>query len=143
MIPTARKEKLPKGFSYPLGAQAICAALDGVPQFDNARLWFGWRDEYWASKWQKRLAARGSVILFDAAYAEYLGDWAFRVYSVPSDYSVFAREYLLRELERVRKELLESDSTSKRFRATVKMSLSEAERAANKALQATAARAGS
>jgi len=131
LIPTARKEKLPKGFSYPLGAKAICEALNAIPQAENARLWFEWRDEYWASKWQKRLAARGSITLFHIAYAEYFGYWDIRVYSVPSEYSVSARQYLLTALERVRGELLAAGIESRHHHATVKLSLSEAERPAN------------
>lgn len=38
VIPTARREKLPKGFSYLLGAQAISGALGDLLQLDNASL---------------------------------------------------------------------------------------------------------
>jgi hypothetical protein len=31
------EDKLPKGFSNSLGAEAICGALDGIPHFDNAK----------------------------------------------------------------------------------------------------------
>ena len=40
VIPTALKAKLPKVHSFPIGAQAISNALEGVPQFDNLQLWF-------------------------------------------------------------------------------------------------------
>jgi hypothetical protein len=134
MVPTARKEKLPKGFSYPLGAQAICEALEGIPQFGNAKFWFEWRDAYWASKWRKRLEARGSITLFDVAYADYLGYWAFRIYSVPSEYSVFARDHLRAELVQVRLQLLKAGIKSRRYRAAVKLSLSKAEKTAKEAI---------
>jgi hypothetical protein len=61
LIPTAKKQRLPKGFSYPLGAEAISAAFAGVPQLENASLWFSWRDEYWASEWRRRIDALGEV----------------------------------------------------------------------------------
>jgi len=130
LIPTVRKERLPKGFSYPLGAEAISGALDGIPQFDSAKFWFSWRDEYWASRWRKRLENRGIITLFDVAYAAYLGHWAFRVYSVPSGHTVFARDYLLTDLERVRHELLEAGAESRSFHTAVKLDLSKAEMAA-------------
>jgi hypothetical protein len=130
LIPTARKEKLPSGFSYPLGAQVICDALDGIPQATNAKFWFGWRDEFWVSKWRERLAARGTITLLEVTYKEYFGYWSFHVYSVPSEDSVFARDHLLRELHRVRSELIAAGNKSRNYHATVKLNLSEAKRPA-------------
>src|SRR5882724_6416542 len=75
LIKTAKKEKLPKGFSYPLGAEALCAALDGIQQFDKALLWFSWRDEFWVSRWRKRLQALGPILLLKISYSEYFGGW--------------------------------------------------------------------
>ena len=71
LIQTTRKEKLPEGFSYPLGPEAISAALAGIPQFDNAEIWFHWRDEYWVSRWRKRVDARGVITLLRVSYFEY------------------------------------------------------------------------
>jgi len=140
LIPTALKDKLPKGFSYPLGAEAICGALDGIPHFDNAKFWFHWRDEYWASRWRKRLEDRGNITLFQVGYAEYPGNFrVFRVYSVPSQYTVFAREHLLVELGRVRHKLLEAGCESRSFQIAVKFNLAAAERAIKETVQRTRA----
>ena len=141
LIRTARKEKLPKGFSYPFGAEAISAALDGIPQFDNAELWFSWRDEFWVSRWRKRLQSRGVITLFRVAYSDYFGVWNLYAYSVPSEYTVTARELLKIELRRVRDELQRAGPWSRSFRASVGLSLLEADRdeAANQSSQATAA----
>ena len=128
LISTRRKEKLPKGFSYPLGAGKVSAALEGIPQFENAEIWFSWRDEFWASQWRKRIQERGVVTLLRASYWDYSGRWDFHLYSVPSEYNVFAREHLLGELPRVYREL-SGLAGEKRLAVVVTLNLSEAERA--------------
>lgn len=40
VIPTSARFQLPKGFSYPLGAERISAALEGVPQFGKLTVCF-------------------------------------------------------------------------------------------------------
>ncbi len=127
VIPTGRKEKLPKGFSYPLGAEAISAALEGLPQFERAEITFQWRDEYWASRWRKRVQARGVLTLLRVAFLDYFGSWRLDVYSVPSQYSVEAREHLQVELLRIQRELAAVGAAAKSFKATVTFDLSAAD----------------
>ena len=130
LIRTARKERLPKGFSYPLGAEAISAALEGAPQFDRAEIIFSWRDEFWVSRWRQRLQAGGIITLLHVAYWEFInpGRWNLEVYSVPSQYSALAREHLQIELRRVKSELSSVGPRSKSFQATVKFDLSALKR---------------
>ena len=85
LIPTARKEKLPKGFSYPIGAEGISEALNAVPHLENATIWFDWRDEYWASSWRKKLESRGSVKLLEVGVSPLSREPVLHVYSVPSE----------------------------------------------------------
>ncbi len=139
LIRTARKQRLPKGFSYPFGAEAISAALEGIPQFDNAELWFTWRDEFWASRWRKRLQSQGLITLLRVDYSQYFGVWHLYVYSVPSDCAVVAREHLIVELRRVRDGLRAAGPHSRSFHAYVRLSLLKAHQAANHSSQATAA----
>lgn len=94
LIQTASKEKLPKGFSYPLRAEALSAALEGAVQFDNAQFWFSWRDEYWASKWREKIDALGDVVLFEIHDSYFGSGKDIRLYAVPSEYSEGAREEL-------------------------------------------------
>lgn len=58
MIPTRVKSKLPRGLSYPIGAEAISEALAGSPHVEAMSLWFsahpGWR----GSEFRRVLAAR-------------------------------------------------------------------------------------
>ena len=137
LITTARKEKLPKGFSYPCGAEVISEAFDGIPCLAEATIWFDWRDEYWASRWRKKIASRGSVKLLEVGASPLSGEPVFRVYSVPSECSSIAREHLLAELPRVRRQLLAGGLAAKSARIIVALNLSDAEAAANKSLQET------
>src|SRR5262249_7731743 len=106
LIPTLRKEPLPKGFLYPLGAEAISAALGDVPQLSDASIWFVWRDDYCASDWRQKLKARREVKLLEVTHSPLSGERELRAYSVPSDYSTAARERLMAELPGVRRKLL-------------------------------------
>ena len=134
LIKTASKEKLPKGFSYPIGAEALSVALEGIPQYDNAVLWFAWRDEFWASRWRKRLESREPMMMLRVAYSEYFGRWDVNVYSVPSENTIFAREQLRAELPTLRAKLL-SPKVPKSISIT--LSLHDADRAANTSLHST------
>src|ERR1700759_1769738 len=127
LIPTSSKEKLPKGFSYPLGAEAISAALEGAPHFGRSHFTFRWQDEYQTSEWQKRIKARGLITQLHIWYFDFfdhLGPWTVRVNSVPSEYSVCARDHLKQELPRVRKELLAAGLKNKSFKTSIMFDLS-------------------
>ena len=132
LIKTARKEKLPKGFSYPVGAQALSEALQGIPQFDEIELWFSWRDEFWVSRWQKRLQARGTLSLLQANYFPHFAGWYVYLYSVPSDCAVSAREHLMAQLPRIRTQLSASASNPSGFIARVSFDLSAVDAAAKR-----------
>lgn len=134
IIPTAMKEKLPKGFSYPLGAKAISEGL-GLVVIDKATLWFCWRDEYWASSWRDKIDRLGTVTLLEVSTAPFSADPVLRVYAVPSEYSLIARDHLLAELARVQKELLLKAPAERLKPVTVKLSLLDAG-AANKSVHA-------
>ncbi len=113
------KQRLPKGYSYPLGAQAIVAALGSVPGLEGAQLWFSWRDEYWASEWKQKIAALGEVILMEVADSCLGPGRDVRVYAVPSEYSLAARARLLSELPRVRRVLTDGDASGGSLRVKI------------------------
>jgi len=54
MIPTRLKAKLPKRLSYPIGAEAISAALTGITHFDELTLNF-WNEPVWPGSEFRRL----------------------------------------------------------------------------------------
>jgi len=95
MIKTESKAKLPKGFAYPLGAAKITEALGAIPQAESASITFKWKDTHWASSWRKRIKDLGVVTLVDVTYWDYFDEWRIFVYSVPTEYNVAAREFLL------------------------------------------------
>ena len=135
-IPTAAKDRLPKGFSYPLGAQAISVALEGIDLLGDAKFWFSWRDEYWASEWRQKIKALGQVTLLEIADSYVSHGRDVRVYAVPSEYSVSARERLTAEFPMVRRALLAAGDSLGSSRVTVTLNLAEA---ANRPLQVTPA----
>ncbi|WP_346842297.1 hypothetical protein RAL92_11670 [Metapseudomonas otitidis] len=95
MIPTHSKERLPQGFIYPLGAQVINELIGDVPQFGKIELCFNWKDDFRASRWRQRIQERGLVRLAAINYLSIWDEWRIYFYSVPSDCSVAARDFLL------------------------------------------------
>ncbi|MGA4636597.1 hypothetical protein ACPA5B_22235 [Pseudomonas solani] len=95
MIPTLSKERLPQGYSYPLGAKAINELIGDIPQVDKIEMNFNWRDDFLASRWRKRIKARGTVTLAAIRYLSIWDEWRIYFYSVPSDCSAAARDFLL------------------------------------------------
>lgn len=93
IIATTRKEKLPKGYSYPIGAEALSRALTGVPQYAMLSLTFNWRDTFWASDYQANLKALGRVKIIELN--SYGLDWRTHVNAIPAEHSHVAREQLI------------------------------------------------
>ena len=131
LIETAKKEKLPKGFSYPLGAEAISAALAGIPQFGNALLWFRWRDEFWVSRWRKRLQAPRPITPAHHRSSDYFGRWDANFTRVLPIYTVLPGDILHAELPSVHSRLESAGVGARSCHISVTLSLREAEKAAN------------
>ena len=116
LIPTQLKEKLPAGFSYPVGAEAISAALRDVPFFDELELWFSWKDQFWASEYQEKLESRGPIAVIDARHNL---SWTIRVNSVPRTHASVARELIQEQaLPSLVKALVASSEAASGFRWT-------------------------
>lgn len=56
LIPTTSKQRLPQGFSYPVGAELLSEHLAGLPQFADLRVCFSGSPTWQASKFQQTLA---------------------------------------------------------------------------------------
>ncbi len=126
MIPTASKDRLPEGFTYPWGARAISAALDGAPGLEDASIWFSWRDQFWASEWRQKIAELGDITLLEVG-PSYLGkELAVRAYAVPSEYSVAARERLVSESPKLQLALAAGDGPRRTPRIAIKLTLATA-----------------
>jgi hypothetical protein len=91
-ITTTRKEKLPKGYSYPLGAEALSQALIGVPQYSMLSITFNWRDTFWASEYQNKLKALGQIKIVELN--PWGMEWRIFVSAVPAEHSHAVREQL-------------------------------------------------
>ena len=56
LIPTLYKTRLPREFSYPIGAEALSEHLASVPQFSEFRICFSDVVSAWKSKFQQMIA---------------------------------------------------------------------------------------
>jgi hypothetical protein len=86
VIRTASKEKLPKGKSYPVGAEIISELLEGVPQYSDLTLTFWIQDQYFASQYNKKLQDLGSIVVLEASFSPTFDEWKIRINSVPSEF---------------------------------------------------------
>lgn len=97
IIPTRHKERLPRGYSYPIGAEVISAAMKDSPHIDDRVLWFAWRDEYWASKYRRKILHEGEIKVLELHRplphrTRLIGpDWSIRLCAVPSGHRAAAR----------------------------------------------------
>lgn len=105
LIPTASKERLPEGFTYPWGAQAISEALHDLPGLEEARIWFSWRDQFWASEWRRKIAELGEITLLEIGPSHVDEGFDIRAHSVPSEFAIAARERLVSGIPKLREGL--------------------------------------
>jgi hypothetical protein len=68
MIPTRYKSKVPKSLSYPIGAEAISAALDGAPHFGSFGLYFHARWPWRMSDFRQRVHEGPPFVVLQAEY---------------------------------------------------------------------------
>ena len=90
IIRTIRKERLPSGYSYPVGAEIISNALQGIPQYHLASITFDWKDIFWASKYQEKIRSAGAIKIIDVNF-DLWKDWRIFVHAVPAAHSQSAR----------------------------------------------------
>ncbi|MCJ8170923.1 hypothetical protein [Atopomonas sediminilitoris] len=110
MILTKFKEKLPKGFSYPIGAEKISAGLASAPQLENLVLNFWHKDEFWASSYNERIKQKKPLKIIEIRYQNptagisspqhmieagyYSPSWLIYVYAAPKEYLSEIKEQL-------------------------------------------------
>ncbi len=111
IIPTKFKEKIPKGFSYPVGAELLSSAFSETPQFDLFTVRFWYQDEYWASSYTTKIKEKSSIKIIEVSYKNYRPHlsssrdmiesghyepkWEIRVNSIPSEYAAIVKEQLI------------------------------------------------
>ncbi|AVP98336.1 hypothetical protein C7S18_14555 [Ahniella affigens] len=96
LIPTTTKEKLPKGYAYPLGAEQISAPLQDALCLSLLRLSFSWRDTFWSGAYADKLRQGGAIQVLSVT-RPLLSDerLSIRVHAVPQAEAAVARTLLL------------------------------------------------
>jgi hypothetical protein len=82
LIPTILKTKLPDGLAYPVGAEAISAALEQVPQYDALKLGF------------HKPHSDNALVIHSTGVPPM---WTITIHAVPSSSRSLVRDQLLRE----------------------------------------------
>ncbi len=102
LIPTRHKDKLPREFSYPIGAKEISDAMADVPQYALLSLIFHDKDTFWASEFKERIRNEKVIKVIEVEYFRshaYAGapkdfvesghfepKWTVKVYALPVQY---------------------------------------------------------
>ncbi|KHD06519.1 hypothetical protein PN36_10820 [Candidatus Thiomargarita nelsonii] len=95
IIKTRYKKKLPKGKSYPIGAEEISQELKGIPQYSEIEIAFSIQDEFWASKYNKKLKEGGDIEVLEVHFGVPFYEWIIYVHSVPSEHKSTAKRQIL------------------------------------------------
>lgn len=114
ILRTLYKEKIPKGFSYPIGAEKISEALFEAINGDECEIRFSVRDDFWASSFNQRIKDELPLRIFQLIYSQphtnhsssqsmidggyYDQKWKIEVNAVPTKYVSSAKRLLINEL---------------------------------------------
>ena len=112
-IQTERRDKIPQDHGFPLSSKLLSEALGDVPQYSELKLIFRYRDEYWASNYQKRVKFQEEIKVLLAKYTHpephlsspnnfivsgyYSPTWRIEVVALPKEYLFGAKEILKNE----------------------------------------------
>jgi hypothetical protein len=117
MLRVRHRERLPRGWSFPLGAEVLTEALAGVPHGVPEPLWFAHSEPMWLKDRRKRESDDLPLQILEVEFTTWaLGVeppperplWTIRVGSVPSHLRQWSRSCLIEEaLPRVRRWLLQ------------------------------------
>lgn len=116
LIPTFYKTRLPRGFSFPIGAEALSEHLAGVPQFSEFRICFSDLVSAWKSEFQQMIAEGAD---YEIVTARLWSPFEIFVYPVQRSLKHAAHEALVSEgLPKLRAWMLrQSVRTAMTFRA--------------------------
>jgi hypothetical protein len=119
LIPTSQKKPLPKGFSYPIGAEIVSETLKSLPNYDEFELLFSfysWHDSRWGTEFRKRIKSGGKFVVLRANYTLLFEHWWIEICAVPSDHRNAVRTLLLDGiLDRLRNALLVPGNDPSKF----------------------------
>jgi hypothetical protein len=98
-IPTTSKTKMPQGWSYPVGAEAISDSLQGILQFEFISLRFLWSNptSHWA-----RQHDQSTMGLVTASYRPPSGpyplNWEIDVHGIPTEMKAKLKDEIITEV---------------------------------------------
>ena len=115
IISTRHKEKIPKGFSYPIGAEKLSESILSYVKDDEAEVSFWVKDEYWASSFNEKIKNEEPIKIIHIQYyvprthhsssnsmiesGHYEPKWKIRINSVPTKYVSSVKKMLLKALQ--------------------------------------------
>ncbi|MFN3650442.1 MAG: hypothetical protein ACK47B_12765 [Armatimonadota bacterium] len=96
LITTRRKARLPRGLSYPVGAEIVSSALEGVPQYQDLYLWF---DRPTSLARSTDWSSGPFPLLTTSYYPDPYFDrrWSVSIWAVPCAWNCRARQALVAE----------------------------------------------
>ncbi len=115
IITTYHKEKIPKGFSYPIGAKKISESIQSSIAADDSEISFWVKDEFWSSSFNERIKNEEPIKIIDIRYhaprihhsssnnmiisGHYDPKWKIEVHSVPVKHVSSVKKMLLKALQ--------------------------------------------
>ena len=119
MIPTTYSHKLPRGLSYPAGAELLTELFAGVPQAERFELYFNRHELIFASDHQAAVRSGKPVTVLAISYRNsrpgltgsnfeiergwYGEHWQITVYAVPSALRLAVRQAIVASGDRLRR----------------------------------------
>jgi len=96
LIKTTYRIKIPKNFSYPIGAEILSHAFKDLKYYDDLEIMFRYKRECFASKFNKTIKQKGEILIFHLEYNKmklgfkagtmvYEEGWEIVVYAVPTE----------------------------------------------------------
>lgn len=125
MIKTTDKEKLPKGYSYPVGTEIISAGLSEVTQYEDLQIIFRMKDESHISLYNRKIKEAGDIIVL-SMYSSYgrFRYWRMTARAVPSAFKKDASEKIISQvLPALREQLLKAGINEEHFSFSASYSL--------------------
>lgn len=125
VLKTKFKEKIPKGYSYPIGVEKLSEALLDVIGDNECEIWFSVKDEFWSSSFHQRIKNKDPIKVIEIRYSTpqthhsssqkmidsggYDPKWQIRVNSVPTEYVSSVKNLLITEINCAAKWLSQTD----------------------------------
>ncbi len=99
-----------------------------MPQYNLFKIYFSVQDQYFASEYNKKIKAKGKIVVVDADYSPTFDEWIIRINSIPSEFKkVVCDQLTSRALPELRRRLEDLKTQRERFWFKVAFSLETGE----------------